>query len=143
MLFRSNWDNTLLVITADHYEAYPLLDDKQERHKVPLILYGGALAKRGIDETYSSQIDIAATLLYQMGISHSEFAFSKNILNDKAPHFAYISDPGCFGIISADNCFVYNGDADAVIIDRGAEPGKNAYKAKAFIQSLYDDLDKR
>lgn len=139
----ANWDNTLLVITADHYEAYPLLDDKQERHKVPLILYGGALAKRGIDETYSSQIDIAATLLYQMGISHSEFAFSKNILNDKAPHFAYISDPGCFGIISADNCFVYNGDADAVIIDRGAEPGKNAYKAKAFIQSLYDDLDKR
>lgn len=138
-----NWDNTLLVITADHYEAYPLLEDKQERHKVPLILYGGALAKQGIDETYSSQIDMAATLLYQLGIDHSEFTFSKNILNDKAPHFAYISDPGCFGIVTAENCFVFNGDADAVIIDRGAEPGKNANKAKAFIQKLYDDLDKR
>lgn len=139
---KGNWANTLFVFVPDHYGCYPELTDKAARHAIPLIFAGGALARTGIDDTYASQIDLAATLLCQLGIDHSEFAFSKNVLNPNSPHFAYISEPGIFGIISDENTYIYNYEAESAIVDSGTA-SFNAERAKAFIQTLYNDLDKR
>ena len=139
---KGNWANTLFVFVPDHYGCYPELTDKAARHEIPLIFAGGALTRTGVDDTYASQIDLAATLLCQLGIDHSEFAFSKNVLDPHSPHFAYISEPGIFGIISEENTYIYNYEAESAIVDTGAT-SFNAERAKAFVQTLYDDLDKR
>ena len=92
---------------------------------------------------FASQIDIAATLLYQLGIDHSEFTFSKNMLNPASPHFGYFTEPSFFGMVTDTNQLVYNLDGEKVMLDEGSEKGRNLLPGKAFLQKLYDDLDKR
>lgn len=69
----------------------------------------------------ASQIDIAATLLYQLGIDHSEFIFSKNMLNPASPHFGYFTEPSFFGMVTDTNQLVYNLDGEKVMLDEGSE----------------------
>ena len=135
------WDNTLVILVPDHFGAYPDTDDQKARHQIPLVMTGGALKLKGINGTYASQIDIAATLLYQLGIDHSEYKFSKNILNPASPHFGYFTGPSFFGIVTPGNCLIYNCDANAVVSDDGTDKGKNIERGKAFLQKLYDDLE--
>lgn len=133
------WQNSLIILVPDHYGAYPDLDDPTSRHKVPLIMTGGALAKKGIVDTVGSQIDITATLLSAMGIGHDDFPFSRNILNPDSPHFAFFADPSQIGFITANDSVVFNlesshaesGNADLLPL------------AKSFLQTLYTDLSKR
>ena len=94
-------------------------------------------------DTYASQIDIAATLLSQLGLPHDEFTFSKDILNPSSPHFGYFTRPNYFGMVTPENQLVYNLDANTVQLDEGTEKGANLEKGKAFLQKLYDDLAKR
>ena len=135
------WNNTLVILVPDHFGVYPETDDQIARHQIPLIMTGGALKLKGRNGTYASQIDIAATLLHQLGISHSDFKFSKNILNPASPHFGYFTSPSIFGIITPDNSLIYNCDANTVISDEGEGKGNNIEKGKAFLQKLYDDLE--
>lgn len=138
------WSNTLVVLVPDHYGVYPQLgDDAEAKHRIPLILAGGALKLKGRCDTYASQLDIAATLLYQLGIPHNEFTFSKNILNPESPHFGYFSEPSVWGIASKENTVVYSVDANKEVSDTGTRPGTNVEPGKAFLQKLYDDLSKR
>ena len=87
------WDSTLFVVMADHshasYHNYRL--GSFEYHQIPLLLTGGALKEqyRGRqDTTLSSNVDVTATLLHQLGLSSDEFFWSKNLFNPYAPRFA-------------------------------------------------------
>lgn len=133
------WNNSLIVVVPDHFGAYPDLENPVDRHKVPLILSGGALKRTGVVATPGSQIDIAATLLSAMDLPHGEFPFSRNILNPRSPHFAFFADPSLIGFITETDTLVYNLDADRV--EQGSD--LNLPFAKAFLQTLYDDLSKR
>lgn len=138
------WKNTLFVLVPDHQGAYPYpIENPLDGQTIPLILMGGAVKEPKVIDTYASQIDIAATLLGQMGLPHEEFTFSKNILNPASPHFAYFTRPNYFGMITPENQLVYNLDANAVQMDEGPEKGTNLEKGKAFLQKLYDDLARR
>ena len=138
------WKNTLIVLVPDHLGAYPRpVENPLEGHTIPLILIGGAVKEPRVVDTYASQIDIAATLLSQLGLPHDDFTFSKNIFNPSSPHFGYFTEPTLFGMVTAENQLVYNLDANTVQIDEGTEKGANLEKGKAFLQKLYDDLAKR
>lgn len=138
------WDNALLVIVPDHYGAYPEnITNPVDRHRVPLIMAGGVVREPMRINTTASQMDIAATLLAQLGIAHDEFTFSKNILNNRSPHFAFFIDQSQFGMVDAGRAMVYNCDADAVIYGQGDSISDIVTGGKAFLQKLYDDLDKR
>lgn len=138
------WENTLFVLVPDHQGAYPyLLENPLDGQRLPLILIGGAIKEPRVVDTYASQIDIAATLLSQLGLPHEEFTFSKDIMNPASPHFGYFTRPTYFGMITPENQLVYNLDANAVQMDEGTEKGANLEKGKAFLQKLYDDLAKR
>mgnify|MGYP003370188664 CR=1 FL=1 len=140
----SQWGNTLVIMVPDHWAAYPDGNtlSTRERHSIPLVMTGGALAMKGRNSTVSSQIDIAATLLYQLGISHEEFAFSKNILNPDSPHFAYISEPSVVGIVKENNMKVLNCDAGVLIEEEGEDPENlDEERIKAFVQKLYDEIE--
>lgn len=133
------WQNSLIVVVPDHYGAYPDLTDPMERHKIPLIMTGGALLKRGNDATVGSQIDITATLLNALGIKSDLFPFSRNLLNRKSPHFAFFADPSVIGFVTESGNVVYNLDSSKT--ESGDE--KLLPFAKSFLQTLYDDLSKR
>lgn len=138
------WENTVVVLVPDHQGGYPAhVENPIARHHIPLVIVGGAVEKPLQVEVFGSQIDIAATLLYQLGIGHDDFVFSKNMLNPASPHFAYFTEPSLFGMVTADNGMVFNLDGNCVMADEGSQRGKNLEPGKAFLQKLYDDLDKR
>ena len=136
------WNNSLVVIVPDHYGAYPDTDDPLARHKVPLIITGGALAYRGTDNTAGSQIDIASTLLGALRLPHDDFSFSRNLLNPCTTHFAFFADPSLIGMVTESDTTIYNLDSDKIVPLYGAS-ARNEDSAKAFLQLLYDDLSKR
>lgn len=133
------WDNSLIVLVPDHYGAYPDLTGHIERHKIPLILTGGALKRKGTDNTVGSQIDITATLLDALGLKSAAFPFSKNLLSAKSPHFAFFADPSAIGMVSDGDSVVFNLESSMI------ETGNDSLLpyAKSFLQTLYDDLSKR
>ena len=94
-------ENTLFVLVPDHQGAYPYpIENPLDGQTIPLILLGGAIKEPRVIDTYASQIDIAATLLAQLGVPHDDFTFSKNILNPSSPHFGYFTRPNFFGMVT-------------------------------------------
>lgn len=136
------WKNTVLVIVPDHLGAYPENIDNLtvERYQIPLLITGGAIRKPMEVETIGAQHDLAATLLAQMELPHSDFLFSKDMFNQSAPHFAFFTVPDAMGMVSEDNCWIYDNKSGRVVVDEGTIPGKNAKSAKAYLQKLYDDI---
>lgn len=139
------WDNTILVFVPDHAMRYPFDIENHDvnRYKIPLIIVGGAVREQKHIDTYASQIDIAATLLYQMGINHEAFTFSKNILNPTSPHFGWYTCKNFFGMVTPDNILTFDCDAMNVVADEGENKSANLKKGQAYLQKLYDDLSNR
>lgn len=139
------WKNSVVLFVPDHLGVYPESIDhlSPERYTIPLILTGGAVKEPQRITAYGSQIDIAATLLAQLGLPHDDFTFSKNILNPSSPHFAFFTFPNIFGMVTADNEVVFNCESNTVAMDEGIHQGENLNKGKAYLQKLYDDLAKR
>lgn len=135
------WNNTLVIIVPDHFGAYPQeLTDEQQRHRVPLIMTGGALNLRGTVDTVGSQTDIAATLLGAMGIDHSAFTYSNDMLASGTPHFAFYTSPSTLGFVTATDTVDYNLDSNTPTALRGPGADKASEQAKAYLQKLYDNL---
>lgn len=139
------WKNTVIVLVPDHLGAYPQDIDNLtvDRYRIPLIFIGGAVKEPRQIGTYGSQIDIAATLLGQLGLPHEEFIFSKNMLNPNSPHFGFFTFPNAFGMMTPENEVVFNCESNSIVSDEGTHKGENLPKAKAYLQKLYDDLAKR
>jgi phosphoglycerol transferase MdoB-like AlkP superfamily enzyme len=142
---QSCWKNTIVAIVPDHLGAYPDKADNYQwwRFKVPFILLGGALPKTGQCHTIGSQIDIAATLLGMLGIDHSAFLYSKDLLDAKAPHFAFFTFPDAMGIVTDNGRAIYDNTSGTIHKEEGADTELLVKKSKAYLQKLYDDLDKR
>lgn len=140
------WDNLLVVLVADHAYAYPdgLEYNVPLRHRIPMIWTGGAVRGPRTVDTYASQIDLAATLLAQMGIGHDEFLFSKNILAPTAPprRFAYYTFNDGFGVVDATGETVYDCTAARTIRESGPDSGR-LDAGKAMLQATYRDIGAR
>ena len=139
------WKNTLVILVPDHLGCYPphISNFDINRYRIPLILTGGAVREPKRIDIIGGQQDIAATLLAQLGLSHKEFAFSKNLFNPHAPHFAFFAVPDAFGLVTTDNQLIYDNQAHRVMLDTGRSKGQNLQPAKAYLQKLYDDIAKR
>lgn len=138
------WNNTIVAIVPDHLGAYPDIADNYVlwRYQTPFIIIGGSVEKAKFN-VYGSQIDIAATLLGMLGIDHSEFVYSKDLLDDSAPHFAYFTFPDAMGMVTDSNCIIYDNTSARVQYSFGKETELLLKKSQAYLQKLYDDLDKR
>lgn len=141
----ADWDKTLVVLVADHQGAWPEHMDNlsPERYEIPLILTGGALRRKGQVATYGSQADIAATLLGAMHLPHGDFKFSKDLFNAESPHFAFFTCPDALGMVTTENCVVYDNEAGRTVVDSGRAPGQNLPFAQAYLQKIYDDIAAR
>lgn len=139
------WDNTLVVIVPDHLGAYPRqLDNMQEwRYQIPLVMLGGAVKQPRQVVTYGSQMDICATVLGMLGIDHSEFRYSKDLLDPDAPHFAFFSTPDAMGMATEGNFVYYDNIAGSPAVMQGTDADSLILRSKAYLQELYTDLGQR
>ena len=138
---KTDWDNTLVLIVPDHLGAYPLNIDNYAlwRYEIPMILLGGKINALQV-ETIGCQTDIPATLLGILGVEHNEFLFSKDILDAKAPHFAFFTFPDAMGMVTEENTVIYDNALNKAVFDEGSEKGLNKKRVQAYLQKLYDKI---
>ncbi len=140
------WDNTLLVLIADHGHAGPdkvALDNKKRFH-IPMIWTGGALAvKDTIIAKQGTQHDLAATLLSQLNITTSDFKFSKNLFDKGNQGFSFYDFADGFGFIHGNHFQVYDNQARQFIRYEGATNATDTIAGKAILQIMSDDNQQR
>ena len=145
------FDNTLFIFIADHAHFMPNNRSAyaQERHWVPCMFYGKVLKEeyRGkAVNKIASHSDFPKTLLTQLGISTSEYAWGKNILNTHQLPFAFYTFDEGFGIIKEDQTIIYDCRLDDVIFVRDTSLLKTdsliLQQGKALLQKEMSDYIK-
>lgn len=140
------WDNTLVVITADHGHAMFGNNGvaNPDRFKIPMLWVGGALAAKDTTiATFVNQTDMANTLLGQMKVPDPAFKFSKNVLQESQRDFAvYIYNNG-FGFIDKDHHVVYDNTGKKYMVEKGVRDERDLDLGKAYMQTLYNDFNSR
>jgi len=136
------WDDTLVIIVADHAYPYPygIAGNAVMRHRVPMLWTGGAIRRPAVVETYASQIDIAATLLAQMGIDHSDYPFSRDIFDTRLPKFGYYVYNNGFGVIDTGGETIYDCTSQCVVSPDSTDTHLRI--GKTMLQTTYETIEK-
>lgn len=137
------WDNLVVVLVADHSYPYPygIPYHTELRHRIPMIWLGGALATSPLTvDAYASQIDLAATLLGQMGVDHSDFEYSKDIFDPTLPKFGYYTFNDGFGVVDASGAAIYDCTSSTVLEATNSEL---LDVGRTLLQTTYTDIGNR
>ena len=137
------WKDLLVVLVADHGYPYPrtLTYNEPLRHRIPMIWTGGAVAEPRVVEAYAAHIDIAATLLAQLGIAHGDFDYSKDIFAPTPPRkFAYYTFNDGFGVVDASGEAVWDATGDRVVTATNPEL---LDIGRTMLQTTYVDIGSR
>lgn len=141
---QSWWDNTLLVIVADHGHPLPDPNTPLDNFKIPMLMLGGALNKTGIEiSKVSSQLDLAATITGQLGGDRNLFPFSKNLFDSTARSWAYFSFNNGFGLVQPGKAFVFDNVGKQVIATQGNISDTDILAGKAMQQQTFQDYSDR
>lgn len=135
------WENTLVVIVADHGHPLPGNDpnDVPSKFHIPLVFTGGALLEKGVIDTPGSQTDIATTLLNQLQIPSDDYEWGRDILSHDAHPFAFYNFNNGFGWITP-NGFVTVDNVSGNVIHHSADYDSSWINyGKAYMQYSYQD----
>jgi phosphoglycerol transferase MdoB-like AlkP superfamily enzyme len=140
------WDSTLVVIIADHGHPLPKLpapagELASQLYHIPMLWLGGALAVRDtVITVVGSQVDVAPTLLAQMGLSHASYKWGKNLLAADVQPFAFFSYLDGFGWVDARGRLVYSYNTHQ-IMQRTPGADERAVRAgEAYQRLTYQDF---
>jgi phosphoglycerol transferase MdoB-like AlkP superfamily enzyme len=138
------WENLLVVLVPDHAMKYPtnISYDSPERHRIFSLWMGGAIRQPMVIDQISSQTDIAATLLGQLGIDYAAMPYSRNILHPQTGEYAFYAFPNGFGMVSPQGFVVYDCDSKSVTQSGGINRDSLLLKGKAYLQCSYNDIVK-
>ena len=137
------WKDLLVVLVADHGYPYPrtLTYNEPLRHRIPMIWTGGAVVRPRVVEDYAAQIDIAATLLAQLGVAHDDFDYSKDIFAPTPPRkFAYYTFNDGFGVVDASGEAVWDATAGRAVTATNPEL---LDVGRTMLQTTYVDIGRR
>ncbi len=139
-----SWDNTLIILMPDHGYLYELTYESPEFFHCPMLWLGGAVRSPRRISSLMNQSDLAATLLSQMGISHTEFPWSRNVLSRRYTYpFAYSNYPSGILFCDSTGVSVYDIEGKRPITESPSPSPERILKAKAILQTSYDLLDKQ
>ena len=138
------WENTLIVLLADHgCRVGNLTEHEEKRFRIPMLWLGGALAvKDTVIHTYGSQTDLPYTLLGQLNYRREDFRFSNDLLSGNPGSFAYYTFHDGVGLISDSSYAVYNLTTDSYFIQEDMNSGRDLKKVLAYLQYLLIDFNK-
>lgn len=140
------WDNLLVVCLPDHGFYYPRkgLNSGPQFYHIPMLWLGGAVKQPMKIDKIMNQSDLAATLLGQLGMDHSSFNFSRNVLgSDYKYPFAFYSFNNGFSFRDSTGVTVFDNNSESVLLDEPVGSKDRINKGKAILQSVYDDLGRR
>lgn len=141
----SQWENTLIVLVPDHGISHGkvLEADQPRRHKIPLIMLGGALARPLQVDKICNQTDLPATLLALLGLPHDEFRFSRNVLSEDytRPSAVHTWSEGILWIDSTGTSSINLITNPPSLMHSHPERSlRREEAARVFLQTIYDDL---
>lgn len=138
------WENTLVVVIADHGHRIPETGTKADDFKIPMLWLGGALDKKGIEiKNVNSQIDLASTILRQVNLNAYAYNWSKNIFDVNTKQWAFFAFNNGFGYVNQSKDYVFNNIGQKIIQSRGNISSKDQDYGKALMQRMFQDyLDK-
>lgn len=140
------WENLLVICLPDHGFYYPRvgLNTAPKFYHIPMLWLGGAVKQPMKVDKIMNQADLAATLLGQLGMDHSSFNFSRNVLgSDYAYPFAFYSFNNGFSFRDSTGVTVFDNNSESILLEEPAGSEDRINKGKAILQSVYDDLGRR
>ena len=140
------WNDLLIVCIPDHGFCYPqgTTDRGGEFSHIPMLWLGGAVKEPMKIDKIMNQTDMAATLLGQLGLDHSMFPFSRNVLSESYVYpFAFYSSGSVFAFRDSTGVSAYDIKADCISYEEPSASEERLNRGKAILQSAYDDLGKR
>lgn len=140
------WENLLVVCLPDHGFYYPRegLQTAPKFYHIPMLWLGGAVKQPMKIDKLMNQADLAATLLGQLGLDHSSFAFSRNVLGSGYTYsFAFYSFNNGFSFRDSTGVTVFDNPSESILLDEPSGCADRVNKGKAILQSVYDDLGGR
>lgn len=138
------WQNMLVIVTPDHSCRYGVETMEERFFHIPMLWTGGVVRKAKEVPTLMSQSDIAATLLAVLGMDHSAFHYSRNVLSPTYTYpSAYASTPEGIALRDTTGYTFYDLNAGRTIVDEGEGSDLREMRAKAMLQMSYDLLEER
>lgn len=148
------WRNLLIVCIPDHGYLDPTGSTHEQHHHNTMLWTGGAVRAPRRITTTMNQSDMAATLLGQLRIDHSEYTFSRDVMSPAYTYpFAFFTYSGGIGFADSTGYTVYDIVGERVLENSTAETAPAAAtdsltavrteKAKAILQTFYDDFGRR
>jgi len=143
---KESWyKNTIFIFVADHSHHTPSAPVPYTKayYRIPLLIFGEPLKKeyRGVRVSkLGSQMDIPATLMYQLGGEPSRYPYSKDLLNPDCPEFAFHTIIDGYGWISPKGSFTYQMKNRHLIEQTVSDddlPGEMD-KANKYLRVIYD-----
>jgi phosphoglycerol transferase MdoB-like AlkP superfamily enzyme len=136
------WDNTLLIIVADHGHTDPGLSQVYEPEKfhIPMLWLGGALAEGGkVWPQVLSQTDLIATLLGQLGLPATEFSWSRDAFSPNTRAFAPYFFKDGVGLVTDSSWFSWDNIGRKPIEQQASANPQEEEMAKAYLQKSFAD----
>jgi phosphoglycerol transferase MdoB-like AlkP superfamily enzyme len=135
------WDNSLVIITADHGHLYPGPTEIIEpaTYRIPLIWTGGIVKKHAVIDNICGQPDLIPTLVKQFGWKPDSALFGHDIFSTPSYAF-YMCDSG-WGYISNEGEYFYDQSSTkfkCFVKNGNTEPDFDF--AKAYLQVLHEDF---
>lgn len=134
--------NTVFILVADHGHLLPMQRDFYDvmSHRIPLIIYGGALKKefkgKKIKGT-GNQNDIPVTLLKQLKLRTDQFILSTDLLDTCRNNFAYVDMDQTLGWVTDDGSFTYLHHSNKPERIKNITDTTQYQKAVAYRQQLF------
>lgn len=134
------WENTIVVLSSDHGYPYPsgITSDNSLRYRTPMAIIGGAVRPTQEITRLCSQIDLIPTVLFEMGLDVSRYAFSKNILDTTLTEFAFYAFNDGFALLTTNDTVII--DAKPNILLKGNNENLDR-QAHAFVQCIMEQID--
>ena len=129
----------------DHGINYREIDETHSLHNhIPLLWLGGAVRKPCTIDVLCNQSDLAATLLAQLGVDHSPFTFSRDVLSRNYHYpFAYHTYNNGFSLVDSTGFMVYDLNSMQPIVQQTDDADRLERLGKALLQATSADLKNR
>ena len=138
------WDNLLIVFMPDHSSDFNEFNEHHpDRNRIPMIWTGGAVKEPKKLDMLCNQSDFAATLLGQMGLSHDDFTFSRDVTSSsyRYPFAIHMFNNG-ISMTDSTGFMLYDLTTEQITVKTSQDAERMVRTAKAILQMAGEDLKK-